>query len=226
MSSHPKLFLKGFKGYLHTDGYAGYHVLSDITVVGCWAHARRKFDEALKAAPPEHRKDSNAEKGLEYCNRLFQLERDFAELPPEERHKQRQELSIPLAEEFLSWAKSFANTTKSPFRAAVEYLVNQWPYLRNVFLDERLELSNNRAERSIKPFVIGRKNWLFCNSQKGAKSSSIIYSIIETAKENNLNPFTYIKLLLESLPNTTVNKLDELLPWSPSVQSCCKIPKN
>lgn len=221
-SSHPKRFLEGFSGYLHTDGYAGYHNLQNITVVGCWAHARRKFDEALKAAAPEYRKGSNAEKGLDYCNRLFELERGFAELTADARQKKRQELSLPLAEEFLSWAHSFANTTKSPFKTAVEYLIGQWLYLKNVFPDGRLELSNNRAERSIKPFVIGRKNWLFSNSQKGATSSSVIYSIIETAKENGLKPFEYLKFLFETLPNCTMAKVDELLPWSEPVQERCK----
>jgi transposase len=222
-SSHPKRFLEGFSGHLHTDGYQGYHNLPNVTVIGCWAHVRRKFTDALKAAPEEARKGSASETGLDYCNRLFALERQYADLTPEERHKKRLEHSLPLAEEFLVWAKSFGALLKSFFRTALEYFIGQWPYLKNVFLDGRLELSNNRAERSIKPFVIGRKNWLFSNTPKGAKASSVIYSIIETAKENGLNPFEYLKMVFEELPNSPMSRLDELLPWSAGVPQRCKV---
>jgi hypothetical protein len=222
-SAHPKRFLAGWKGYLHTDGYQGYRQLQDVTIVGCFAHVRRKFDEALKVLPADRRTDSATAKGLDYCNRLFELEREYADMVPEERFKRRLEHSLPLAEEFLAWAKTHANHTKSLLTMAADYFVGQWPWLKNIYLDGRLELSNNRAERSIKPFVIGRKNWLFSNTQKGAKASSIIYSLIQTAIENGLNPFLYLKLLFETLPNSTMSKISELLPWSPEVQDKCKV---
>lgn len=222
-SSHPKHFLKGFKGYLHTDGYAGYHSLPDITVVGCWAHARRKFEEALKAIDADKRADSQAKKGEDYCNRLFGLEREFSKLSIEERYIKRLEQSLPLAEEFLSWAKSIQVLPKMLLGKAIGYLIEQWPYLKNFYLDGRLELSNNRAERSIKTFVIGRKNWLFCNSQKGAKASSVIYSIIETAKENGLKPFEYLKFIFETIPNTPISQIDHLLPSSENLPAFCKV---
>ena len=107
---------------------------------------------------------------------------------------------------------------------AVHYALSQRKYLENVYLDGRLELSNNRAERSVKPFVIGRKNWLFAATKEGAKASSIIYSIIETAKENGLRPFQYIQYLLETLPNTTTGNLEALLPWSEKLPADCRIP--
>lgn len=222
-SVHPKRFLDGWKGYLHTDGYQGYHQLPNVTIVGCFAHVRRKFDEALKVLPAEARSGSAAEKGQKYCNRLFDLERDFAELPSEKRYQKRLEYSLPIAEEFLAWAKTFENQPKSVTRNATDYLVSQWPYLKNFYLDGRLELSNNRAERSIKPFVIGRKNWLFSNTQNGAMASSVIYSVIQTAIENGLNPFRYLILLFETLPNCTTSRIEALLPWNSDVLDKCKV---
>ncbi len=221
-SSHPKEFLKNFKGYLHTDGYSGYHSLPGITAVGCFAHLRRKFDEALKALPEEQRANSATETGFNFCNKLFIYEREFQNLPFHERHEKRLELSKPTAEDFFRWAKSLNVLPKSQLGKAIHYALEQQPYLMNVFLDGRLELSNNRAERSIKPFVIGRKNWLFCNTQKGAKASAIIYSVIESAKENGLKPFEYLKFLFEAMPNTLISNIDQLLPWSPSLPDYCK----
>lgn len=222
-SSHPKRFLEGWQGYLHTDGYQGYQQLPSATIVGCFSHVRRKFDEALKVLPAEARQGSSAAKGLNYCNELFDMEREFAGLSPKERYEKRLERSLPVAEEFVSWAGTFANNPKSVFKTASDYLLSQWPRLKNIYLDGRLELSNNRAERSVKPFVIGRKNWLFSNSQKGARASSIVYSIIQTAIENGLNPFRYLKLIFEALPNSTSGQIDALLPWADGVQGVCKV---
>ena len=222
-SSHPKRFLDGWGGYLHTDGYQGYNSLPGVTVVGCFAHVRRKFDDALKSLPAEARPSSEAAKGQDFCNRLFEFEREYTELPPDERHQKRLESNFPVAEEFLAWARTFRDTPKSTLKTATDYLINQWPYLKNFFSDGRLELSNNRAERSIKPFVIGRKNWLFSNTQKGARASSVIYSIIQTAIENGLNPFAYLKLLFEELPNSSTAQISDLMPWSHKIQDCCTV---
>jgi transposase len=224
-SSHPKRFMRDWKGYLHTDGYAGYHSLPpDITVVGCWAHARRKFFDALKTIPVEERMDSPSRTGLEYCDRLFRLERAFKKqkLKPEERHAARLEQSRPIAGEFFSWASSAGHLPNSLFGKAIHYALEQKAYLERVFLDGRLELSNNRAERSIKPFVIGRKNWLFSCSPKGAKASSMIYSIIETAKENGLKPFEYLKHIFMTMPNIPVESYPTLLPWSEDIPDGCR----
>ena len=219
----PEAFLKGFNGYLHADGYDGYHNLPEsIIVVGCWAHMRRKFDEALKVLPEKDREGNGAMVGKRYCDRLFKHEREFADLNPAERLQKRIELSKPLADEFFKWANSLIVLPKSLLGQAQNYAISQKVYLDRYLDDGRLEISNNRAERAIKPFVIGRKNWIFNNSQNGAKSSSIIYSIIETAKENLLKPYDYLVFLLQNIPNTTTGKLDDFLPWGDSIPDSCR----
>lgn len=228
---HPRQFLSGFKGYLHVDGYAGYNGLPGITLVGCWAHARRKFDEALKALPDSKRSAAvAAQKGLEFCNRLFAIERDLKDATFEERYKKRLARSRPVLDAFLAWLKrqDLQVLPKSSFGRAVKYCLSQWNKLEAFMLDGRLELDNNRSERSIKPFVIGRKNWLFANTPRGARASAITYSIIETAKENGLNPFQYLKYLFKKLPNIDTRDqaaLDELLPWSPTLPNNCRVTK-
>ena len=202
-AEHAEYFLKGFSGWLHADGYQGYHKLpGNIRVVGCWAHARRKFDEALQTLPKEMQKDSPAAIGECYCSRLFKLEQAFAELAPEERYEKRLEQAKPVLDALLSWANEMQARTapKSALGKAIHYLLEQWPYLTRYLEDGRLELSNNRAERSIKPFVMGRKNWLFANTPGGAQASAVIYSLIETAKENKLDPYKYLLWVLQSAP--------------------------
>ncbi len=202
-AEHAENFLKGFSGWLHADGYQGYHKLPEnIRVVGCWAHARRKFDEALQTLPKEKQKDSPAAIGECYCSRLFKLEEAFAELTPEERYEKRLEQEKSVLDALLSWANEMQAKTapKSALGRAIHYLLEQWPYLTRYLEDGRLELSNNRAERSIKPFVMGRKNWLFANTPGGAQASSVIYSLIETAKENGLDPYRYLLWLLQNAP--------------------------
>ena len=213
-AEHPQRFLEGWRGYLHADGYDGYHKLQEgITVVGCWAHLRRKFDEALKSLPENAREGSLALVGKRYCDRLFVLEREFADFSPEQRYTKRIASSKPLMEEFFSWANSCDAVPKSPVGKAVHYAFLQRKYLERFLLDGRLEISNNRAERSIKPFVIGRKNWLFANTPGGARASAIIYSVIETAKENSLDPYDYLKFLFETMPQAPNKPLDSLMPW-------------
>ncbi|MCL6576925.1 IS66 family transposase, partial [Kyrpidia sp.] len=217
---HPKRFLQGFKGYLHVDGYSGYHDLENVTLVGCWAHARRKFDEALKTLPPSERKKPTAARiGLEYCNRLFKIERGLKDATPEERHAGRQTLSRPVLDAFLArlQEQSAQVIPKSVLGKAIAYCLNQWSKLVVFLEDGHLELDNNRSERSIKPFVIGRKNFLFANTPRGARASAITYSLVETAKENGLDPYLYLKYLFERLPNIQTDDpkaLGELLPWS------------
>ena len=181
-AKHPKEFLAGYKGYLHTDGYARYHDLGEnITVVGCWAHARRKFDEAVKSLPKGKAKGSSASQGLTYCNLLFGIEQDIADKTPEQRYEERLEQAKPVLDALLSWANSRTAAPKSALGKAFHYLKEQWPYLTNYLKGGRLELSNNRAERSIKPLVIDRKNFLFANTPKGATGSAVMFSLIQTA---------------------------------------------
>ena len=217
-AEHAETFLRGFNGWLHADGYQGYHKLpGNIRVVGCWAHARRKFDEALQTLPKEMQKDSPAAIGECYCSRLFKLEQAFAELTPEERYEKRLEQEKPVLDALLSWANEMQAKTapKSALGRAIHYLLEQWPYLARYLEDGRLELSNNRAERSIKPFVMGRKNWLFANTPGGAQASAMIYSLIETAKENGLDPYRYLLWILQTAPQLSeTNKAwaESLLP--------------
>lgn len=202
-------FLKGFSGWLHADGYQGYHRLREnIRVVGCWAHARRKFDEALTAVPKEQQSASKPAEALCYFAKLFQIEQDFAALTAEERYAKRLEQEKPVLEALLAWANTLKPQTapKSALGKALHYLLEQWPYLVRYLEDGRLEISNNRAERSIKPFVMGRKNFLFCNTPGGAQSSAVLYSLIETAKETGLNPYRYLLWVLECAPELAQTK--------------------
>ena len=227
-AEHPKRFLENFSGYLHADGYDGYHALSDnIKVAGCFSHARRKFDEAIKGLSKKDQAGSTAMIGKRFCDKLFSLERDFAKLSPEERFEKRQEVSKPVFDEFYKWLSTLNPPPKTGLYTAVIYSRNQRGYLERYLEDGRLEISNNRAERSIKPFVIGRKNWLFANTPRGAKASAILFSIIETAKENDLNPFAYLTYVFNNAPNWDILKnadcLERLLPWF--VPYSCKVRK-
>jgi len=217
--TRPKEFLEGFSGYLHADGYEGYHKLPEnIIIVGCLAHLRRKFFDGLKILPEEKKKDSLLLKGVEYCDRLFRYEKEFALLEPDERLERRQRISKPLFEEFYSWIEGLNVLPGSTLGKAVHYARVQRKYIERCLTDGRLEISNNRAERSIKPFVIGRKNWLFSNTPAGARASAIYYSLIETAKENGLNPYEYLKWVLTQMPNLGkpgyASSVEEILPCS------------
>lgn len=224
---HPRNFLSEYKGYLQVDGYQGYNGLENVTLVGCWAHARRKFDEAIKALPASQKSSPVLIKeGLKFCNFLFQVERELADVSFEDRYKIRIERSWPILDAFLSWLKTQKPRVlpKSAFGQAIKYCLNQWNKLTAFMMDGRLEIDNNRAERSIKPFVIGRKNWLFSNTSRGAQASAIIYSIIETSKENGLNPYEYLKYIFEQLPNVDIKDtavLDSLLPWAATLPEIC-----
>jgi transposase len=156
---HPRRFLEGFRGYLHVDGYAGYRGLPDAILVGCWAHARRKFTDALKSLPAAARDGPSAiREGLEYCNRLFAIERTVQAADPAVRYRVRTERSRPVLAQFAWWLRAHRHTAlpKSPLGEAIAYCLNQWTALPAFLLAGRLELDNNRSERSIKPFVLGR----------------------------------------------------------------------
>lgn len=216
-AERPKDFLKGFHGYLHADGYSGYHRLPEqIKVTGCWAHVRRKFDEALKGLPEKARSGSLSLLAKQYCDRLFELERGFADLSAEKRRLKRQEQSEPLMREFFNWLLAQNASKKSAFGNAAHYTLGQKKYLVRYLLDGRLEISNNRAERSIKPFVIGRKNFLFANTARGAMASAVMYSLVETAKENAINPYDYLVWVLKAAPEMELSQnsvlAEQLLP--------------
>ena len=211
---YPAEFLSGFHGYLQTDGYDGYNDVKNVTRLGCWAHLRRKFDEAVKALPKAG-KTGAAVTGQAYCTKLFMTERELQRLTPEKRYEERLKREKPLLDEFRTWADARTVAPKSKLGQAFAYLNNQWTPLTNYLLDGRLEISNNRAERSIKPFVMGRKNFLFANTPRGAQAGAVTYSIIETAKANALDPYRYILFLLEELPNADRSRSDWLNPFLP-----------
>lgn len=170
-----------------------------------WAHARRKFDEAVKSLPKQEQAESTALEGQRYCSALFALEKEFANLTAEERYKQRQERTKPLLDALLAWAGTKKAAPKSALGKALHYLREQWPYLTRYLEYGRLEMSNNRAERGIKPFVIGRKNFLLANTPNEARGSAVIFSMIETAKENRLDPYHYLVWVLQSAPNLALS---------------------
>ena len=190
-------------------------------MVGCWAHARRKFDEALKSLPKGKAKGSSASQGLAYCNLLFEIEQGLAEKTAEERYHERLKQAKPVLDALLAWANTRTAAPKSALGKAFTYLKEQWPYLTNYLKDGRLELSNNRAERSIKPFVIDRKNFLFANTPKGAKGSAIMFSLIQTAIENGLDPYQYLTWLLKTANTADMDDIEvvqSLLPWNASAE--------
>jgi len=230
---HPAAFLHGFLGYLHADGYQAYEQIPGITLVGCWSHARRGFVDALTVVTAAARATARtagtplaAEVGREYCNRLFAIERELHDVTPCERFVGRLRQSRPVLLKFQAWLEQQAPHVlpKSALGQAISYCRHQWEKLLVFLQDGRLELDNNRSERSIKPVVIGRKNWLFAFSPAGATASAIIYSLVETAKENGLHPYAYLTYLFEQLPDCRTTDLDRLLPWSASLPASCQVP--
>ena len=223
---HAVVFLKDFKGFVHSDGYSGYNKLTGITRCGCWAHLRRKFIEAIPKKTGTDEPLTNAEIGRDYCNQLFEIERDLKHLSPEDRRLKRLELEKPILEAFWCWLENLNVLNGSALGKAVTYAKNQRKYMENYLLDGRCSISNNAAENAIRPFTVGRKNWLFADTPKGASASAAVYSIIETAKANGLNVYTYLEYLLLYMPDTdwrnNPEELDMLMPWAEDVQAECK----
>lgn len=213
-----KAFLKDFKGHLQTDGYSGYKALAqtaDITAVGCWAHARRKFADIVKSTGNTAGKSAEA---LTLISNLYKIEKDTKEArhPPDVIIRIRQETSKPLLEKFKVWLEDHKKVIvpKSPLGQAVGYVLRQWGPLTEYLTDGRLDIDNNAAERAIRPFAVGRKNWLFMGNVKGAQASAVIYSLIETCKANDINAFDYFRYVLANINSTSENNYSDLLPWN------------
>ncbi len=210
----PREFLAGFSGYLLTDGYAAYHGLpGNIVVVGCFSHARAKFSDALKCLKEEERAGSLALIGKQYCDKIFDIERGIKDCSFDDRYCARQKQAVPVLDEFRAWLESVNPlvSSKSKLGMAVGYALNQWKYLIRYLLDGRIECSNNRAERSVKPFVINRKNFLFATSVAGARASAVLHSLTQTAIENGLNPFAYLTYVLRTAAAGNIREDSELL---------------
>ena len=218
-----KTFLKDWKGtYLHCDGYSGYKKLENVTLCGCLVHAKRKFHEAWQAG----QNNEEARKGEAYIQELFAIESEADQLnyTAEKRLELRQKKSKKKLDAFYTWINEINSKTlpQSLLGKAITYALNQKEYLSNFLKDGRIQLSNNLAEQSIKMFVIGRKNWLFSNTPNGANSSSIIYSIIQTAIANNLKPMHYLEYVFEQIQLNKDLQISEILPWSESIPEKCK----
>ena len=216
-------FLGDYAGYVHCDMWSAYRQLDKAQLVGCWAHVRRKFFEAT---PKKTDKTSLGAKGLAYCDRLFTLENDWADLSTEERLHKRQTELAPLMDEFFGWCRNQAVLPGSKLGTAIEYSLKYETTFRTVLSDGDLVLSNNIAERAMKTLVMGRKNWLFSQSFEGAKSTAVILSLLETAKRHGLDAEKYMTYLLEHLPNeeTLAKKevLEAYLPWDKNIKRACK----
>ena len=208
----PVDFLQGYSGYLQVDGYAGYEQ-TKATLAGCWTHARRKFVEAEKAQPKG--KTGKANWALNHIQKLYRVESKIKDKTAAEKWVIRQKESAPLIEQYRVWLeKSLLNTLpKSKLGEALSYSLNQWDKLIRYLDDGHLSIDNNRAERAIKPFVIGRKNWLFSQTANGANASVMLYSIVETAKANGLIPYDYISNCLAQICKSDC-QIDDLLPWN------------
>ena len=218
----PVRLLDGFCGILQADGYSAYGRLcreNDITRIGCWDHARRKFVEAQKAAPntAKNRAPSKADMAINHIGKLYAVERKIKPLTPAEKYKRRQALSVPLLKRLKAWLENNASKVMkgSLTRTAIDYTLNQWEYLIGYCQRGDLDISNVQAENAIRPFALGRKAWLFADTSKGAHASATWYSLIETAKANNLDPAAYLQHLLEHIATAdTLEKLEALLPWN------------
>ncbi len=231
-ASHPREFLKDFNGICVTDGYQVYHTVEkereDLRVAGCWSHARRRYDEAVKALPKSRQKDSRAYLALTMIQAIYREEKQLKDLPAKDR-KDRRQLSVrPLVEAYFTWVRE--NLLKVPQKSKTwegfQYSINQEKYLK-VFLDDgEVPMDNNAAEQSIRGFCIGKKNWVMIDTIAGAKSSAIIYSIAETAKANSLKPYDYFEYLLTEIPkhmdDTDLSFCEDLLPWSPNLPERCR----
>lgn len=221
-ASHPREFLKGYDGICVTDGYQVYHTLEkeleELTIAGCWVHCRRRFDEALKLISKSYQKESNAFLLMKQIQAIYWEEGKLKDLSSDERLKQRQAVIKPLVDAFFAYLKTINVSKKDKFGDAVGYALNQEKYLRVFLTDGDVPIDNNASERAIRGFCIGKKNWQMIDTIHGAKSSAIIYSIVETAKANNLKPFDYVQHLLEEMPKHMDDRdcsfLENLLPWS------------
>ena len=216
--------LAGCTGYLHADAYAGFNRLYDIDPatqlprlqeVSCWAHARRKIYEVHAATHSPVAQDL-----LTRIGQLFEIERGVNGHPPEERRRVRLERSVPKLDELKQAFEGALNklSGKSPLAVAIRYALSRWVQLNRYTNDGRLDMTNNAAERAIRPLALGRKNWLFAGSDTGGERAAIMYTILETAKLNDLDPEAYLRDILARIADHPINKIDQLLPWTVSVK--------
>ena len=219
----PLRLLAGYRGYLMTDDYAGYNAVAaqaGVERLACWAHARRKFVEAQKVQPKG--KTGRADIALGMINKLYGIERELKDVSDEALHHGRQQHSRPLLAQLKAWLEKTQPqvTAQNALGKAVNYLASNWSRLERYIEAGHLPIDNNAAERAIRPFVIGRKNWLFSDTPKGATASAQLYSLVETAKANGREPYAWLRHVLERLPTaSSVEDYEALLPWNCSPAS-------
>ena len=241
-SGHPLEFYKDFQGILVTDGLEQYHKvgreLAGVINANCWVHARRDYADAVKAmgkSNPEAVKQSTAYQALARIGTIYKLEDTLKEMSCAERLKERKVSIKPLVEEYFKRVKERLADTSCPLKGktteGLRYSVNQEKYLKVFLADGEVPMDNSASERSIRTFCVGKKNWVLINSIRGAQASAIVYSISETAKLNDLNPYSYFKYLLEEMPrymdekgNIQTSNLEALLPWSERLPAKCHKP--
>ena len=228
--------LENYQGYLQTDDYAGYNAVAatkGVIQLGCWAHARRKFIEAQKATagkaknttrdtPKTTNKVSKADMAVSLIAKLYAIEKSIKDTDEKTRHQTRQQYAIPQLQKIRTWLDKILHSTlpKGLLGKALSYLNKNWEKLTVYTQDGRLSIDNNPAENGIRPFVIGRKNWLFSASVNGAKASAALYSLIETAKANQLEPYQYLRHIFSEIPKaTSPDRIEALLPWNVNVQN-------
>lgn len=224
---HAEKFLAGFSGYLTCDGFSGYNKLKNVIRCGCLAHMRRYWFDALSSKKSINTKVP-AEIGYDFCNQLFELEKEYADLEPDIRKERRLETEAPIWKAYWAWLETVHATGGTRLAKAVTYAWNQKPYMENYLLDGRCSVSNNIAENIARPYAVGRKNFLFHDTVKGAEASSIIYSLVETAKLNNLNIYAYLETVLLYMPDykNEPDGIEELMPWSEKIkQGCAMVQK-
>lgn len=223
----PSRLLEGFSGTLQADGYSGYNPVckeNNLTRIGCWDHARRKFVDAVKAMPAKEKRSnkvSKADVALSKIRKLYVIEKEIKKLTSEERREQRQQQSVPVLNNLKLWLEN--NISKLPKDSltytAILYTLNQWDRLIGYCEDGHLHISNILTENAIRPMAVGRRNWLFSDTPNGARGSATCYSLIETAKANGLEPYAYIRYVLKHITAAdTVEKLEALLPWNAKAQ--------
>lgn len=217
-----------------TDGYQVYHTLEkereDLTIAGCWVHARRHFDEALAVVPKERQKESASYLILKQIQTIYRKEGKLKDLSSEERLSRRQVAIKPLVDALFAYLKQHESEIGTEkLKDAFSYALNQEKYLRVFLTDGDVPMDNNASERAIRGFCVGKKNWQMIDTINGAKSSAIIYSIAETAKANNLKPYEYFEHLLTEIPkhmdDSERSFLDDLLPWSEKLPDAVRKPK-
>jgi hypothetical protein len=212
--------LEGFSGWLHVDGYQNYRNLPGVTCISCLSHIRRKFLDVSAVTGKGHAKEA-----VTLINKIFAIEEDLKGLTAQERYEKRLELAKPAIDEFYTYLGTFT-PMKGKLETAVNYAFNQREDFEHYLEDGRLHCTNNLMEQKVKPVALGRKNHLFSDTEKGGETNGMAYTIIETAKENGLDPFKYLKHLFESMPNLDFENKPELLleqlPWAEEIQEKCR----